>query len=667
MPASAASARSDRVGAYPRLEAAFHLPGLTGNPFNYTQNDVRVTFRGPHGATTSVPAFFDGGVTWRVRYTPCQPGTYALTRVTRNGTDARPQAVSPRQFTLRGTPGPGFVRRDPNDPTRFRFDNGDVYYPLGNNAAWRNGRDSDIPALLAHMGRAGENWARVWMCHWDGKNLDWPADGKGVPGTLSLEVARHWDEIVTAAEQSGIYLQIALQHHGQYSTRVDSNWDGNPWNVKNGGFLATPEQFFTDERARALTRAKYRYILARWGYSPHVLAWELFNEVEWTDAIHNGHTGTVAAWHHEMAAFLRQQDPNHHLITTSSDTKIPGLYDAMDYVQPHTYPGDPIPAVTHWKPSDWHRPIFLGEIGPGGRPQGREARFLHNALWASLMSESSGAAQFWYWDQVERQDLYPEYRAAAAFLKASGLASIPSTHARSVAVATPDRSAITFGPGGGWASAERTAFVVPASGAIDGLEKMPAFLQGNAHREMFPHLDFHVDCPQPGSFTVSIRQAAKAGAHVVLAVDGRPVTERAFPAAAADQPTDAVLTAPLPAGKHVIRLENTGADWVVLGQFTLAPYGPSRRALAKASQDHAALWLFPADPAAQSPSGPATVTIPDLLPGHYRVRWWDTHTGQELPPQSVTVSAGGALVLPAPTAAAEVAGLASRSPDSAVE
>jgi hypothetical protein len=21
------------------------------------------------------------------------------------------------------------------------------------------------------MGKAGENWARVWMCHWDGKNL----------------------------------------------------------------------------------------------------------------------------------------------------------------------------------------------------------------------------------------------------------------------------------------------------------------------------------------------------------------------------------------------------------------------------------------------------------------------------------------------------------------
>src|SRR6185369_15631102 len=102
---------------------------------------------------------------------------------------------------------------------RFQFDDGEVYYPLGHNAAWRDGRGSSIPELLVRMGGAGENWARVWMCHWDGKNLDWPPDGRGVPGTLRLEVARHWDEIVTAAERSGFYLQIVLQHHGQYSSR----------------------------------------------------------------------------------------------------------------------------------------------------------------------------------------------------------------------------------------------------------------------------------------------------------------------------------------------------------------------------------------------------------------------------------------------------------------
>src|SRR5262249_15522462 len=65
MLASTASARGERMGAGPKLEASFELVGVTGNPFDDTENDVRVTFRGPRGEITPLPAFFDGGSTWR--------------------------------------------------------------------------------------------------------------------------------------------------------------------------------------------------------------------------------------------------------------------------------------------------------------------------------------------------------------------------------------------------------------------------------------------------------------------------------------------------------------------------------------------------------------------------------------------------------------------------
>jgi hypothetical protein len=55
------------------------------------------------------------------------------------------------------------------------------------------------------------------------------------------------------------------------------------------------------------------------------------------------------------------------------------------------------------------------------------------------------------------------------------------------------------------------------------------------------------------------------------------------------------------------------------------------------------------------------VTVPDLLPGRYRVRWWDTHTGEELPAQTVPVSREGALRLSAPPAVADVAAFAART------
>jgi len=48
--------------------------------------------------------------------------------------------------------------------------------------------------------------------------------------------------------ESGVRFQLVLFHHGPWSSRVNSNWGENPWNVKNGGFLAKPDDFFTNQR-----------------------------------------------------------------------------------------------------------------------------------------------------------------------------------------------------------------------------------------------------------------------------------------------------------------------------------------------------------------------------------------------------------------------------------
>ena len=65
-----------------------------------------------------------------------------------------------------------------------------------------------------------------------------------------------------AAEQSGVYFQMTLQHHGQYSSTVDPNWSQNPYNTANGGFLADPKLFFTDATAKSLTKRKYRLLFS---------------------------------------------------------------------------------------------------------------------------------------------------------------------------------------------------------------------------------------------------------------------------------------------------------------------------------------------------------------------------------------------------------------------
>nr|CAA9245144.1 GH5 / GH5_7 [uncultured Armatimonadetes bacterium] len=654
-PGNAGAAAPRKPADFAPIGVRFELPDVTGNPFDYRVNDVRVTFRRPDGKTTRVPAFFDGGAVWRARYTPPLPGGYALAGVTRNGQTVQPRAVERRAFTAGGRPGSGFVRRDPKNAAGFRFDNGDPYYPLGHNAAWKSGDTPDIPELFAKMGAAGENWSRVWMNHWDNKNLDWVQGARNEPGVYSLEVARRWDSIVDAAARHGIYFQMVLQHHGQYTTRTNPNWDDNPWNAKNGGFLATPQEFFTSERARALTKAKYRYIVARWGHSPHVLAWELFNEVEWTDAIRDKRESTVAAWHREMATFLREQDPNRHLVTTSSDRNIAGLYDAMDYLQPHHYPPDAVTTVTAVRAPEAKRPVFIGEIGPQGDLNEEDGRFLKAALWASLMSDASGAAQYWTWDVVDRKNLYGHFRSAARFLKASGLPSLVGARAVVPAVETQAQGQVAFAPGGGWGAAKQTEFTVPPTGAPAGIGTLPSFLQGDTHRAMFPGGTFHVAFRQPGMCRVTVRQAAKAGAKLVLRVDGAVVAERAFPAADADTAVDVTVEAPVPAGKHAVRIENLGQDWLVIGRIAFTPYGPVLGALARTGPTGGALWIRRTAGETAKAGVTGTVTVPGLKPGAYEVVWWDTQAGAPHSRATASVAAGKPLRLRTPPVTADIA------------
>ena len=247
-------------------EAQFELPRVAGNPYDPEKNDVRVVFRGPGGKQKTQLGFFDGGTTWRARLTvEAKEGKWQAASVTHNRVLVR------AKLTTLAQPQPlDFVRRK---GLGFVHDDGRLYWPLGHNVAWRSG-SFDVSDAFAKLGAAGENWSRVWMCHWDGKNLDWETKDD----TLSVSVARRWDGIVAAAQKHGVYFQLVLQHHGPYALSVNSNWGENPWNVKNGGFLNTTAEFFTHPEALRRTKNKLRYIVARWGYSPSILAWELFNE-----------------------------------------------------------------------------------------------------------------------------------------------------------------------------------------------------------------------------------------------------------------------------------------------------------------------------------------------------------------------------------------------------
>ncbi|RYG32387.1 hypothetical protein EON81_20770, partial [bacterium] len=331
-----------------------------GNPFSPAENDVRCVFN-QRGRRFERLAYFSQGK-WHVTLAAPAGGTYEA-QFTLNG---KPVG-SPLKTTLTPAKDGDFILRS---GTRFKTTSGKPFVPFGHNFGWQNGTDASYPKQLADMRAAGLNWTRVWSNSWDGKNPFVPKEPstKLVLGTIDEPSLDRWDMVVAECEKNAIKLQFVFFHHGLFSTTTDPNWNTHPWNKANGGFLADPTDFFVDAKAKELTKAWLRYGVARWGHSTSIMAWELFNEVQWVDAakLHPERIPDVEAWHKEMGAYLRSIDPYKHLVTSSSNEALPSsVFETMDYDQPHTYPPSIYGALLG-APVPKGKPIFFGEFGLGG-------------------------------------------------------------------------------------------------------------------------------------------------------------------------------------------------------------------------------------------------------------------------------------------------------------
>jgi hypothetical protein len=241
-------------------------------------------------------------------------------------------------------------------------------------------------------------------------------------GAYNLERAQKLDELLELADSFGLYLQLVFDFHGAYSSKVNPEWSNNPYNVINGGFLTSPEEFFTHPEAKALYKKRLRYIMARWGASPHVMAWEFFNEVSFTD---NFNERTINDWHQEMASYVKQLDAYQHLTTTSyGGGAIGDVYQlpVIDFSQYHIYAQNIVKQLPriNTKLSQYNKPYFIGEFGSdaanGGDDLDKTGIFLHAGLWSQFMQPASGNAMPWWWDShIEPNKLYYHFAGLARF------------------------------------------------------------------------------------------------------------------------------------------------------------------------------------------------------------------------------------------------------------
>jgi hypothetical protein len=481
----------DGLSVWERFEATLPVAVEAANPFDPTEVRVDVEVEAPDGEVVVVPAFLyqgydrsqrpDGGERlvatgereWRFRFTPTRTGTWRWRwlRTTASGVESgawQAFRVGPNLDPDRH----GFVRI-PEGARHLEFDDGTPYFPVGENLAWADHRGSYayedwIPKLAA----SGASYIRLWMPDWD-MGIVYP------PATLedwSARMDRAWrlDRVIELAEEHGLQVMLSVQNHGPFELDgfFGSGWGRNLFNAANGGPLATPDEFFADPWAREVFRRYLRYVVARWGHSPNVLCWELWNEVDLTEQ--PATIDPVVDWHREMAGVLRDLDPNDHLVTTSTSDELmtftawlgsfpipdfPLVYEPVwqlpeiDFVQLHSYQifgwGVALPVADTIfdlveRMAQYDKPVLVAEAGVDFRGIAEtlaadpEGEGFHDLVWAGAFSGAFGSGMSWWWDfVVDTEGWYFHFEPLARLVEGVPFARKAFTRHRGLAVPAP--------------------------------------------------------------------------------------------------------------------------------------------------------------------------------------------------------------------------------------
>jgi hypothetical protein len=420
-------------GIYGLEELAVDLDASLTNPFDPEQINLQVQFTSPAGEKITVAAFWyqdfypqtlqpRGNPEFRVRFTPTLAGEWTAQAFLKGAN------LKSKPLNFKVLPNPqshGFVRLNQDNPNYLSYDDGKLYFPIGLNMAWSRGDVLvDYRHWMDQLSRNGGNTIRVWMASWS-FGLEWNDTGLG---DYSNRLRQAWllDQVFDMAQARGIYIMLTLINHGAFSLQADSEWQQNPYNAALGGPCQNPEDFASDPLAREYFKRRLRYITSRWAYSPNLMTWEWWNEVDWTPL----NDVQLLPWLYEMDAFLRTVDPYHHLITNSykrGDRSNLWSMPSLDFAQVHDYSGeDPVnhlPSLyARLKNHSGEKPVLVGEYGnPSLQTDNildRSGVHFHNGLWTAPFSGFSGTAMYWWWDQfIDPAGLWPQFNAIARFLK----------------------------------------------------------------------------------------------------------------------------------------------------------------------------------------------------------------------------------------------------------
>ena len=692
-----------------RLEFTVGNVPPVGNPFDSDRIRLDATITFPSGRTLVVPAFWYQGFQlslsggneqdvpvgtggWRFRFTPPESGSYSLSlTIQTNGQPFGGPVIT--NFSVPPSPPPlrsGYVGIAPSRQY-FQTGDGQPLRLVGENVAWGNGPGTfSYDTWFSHMQSAGENYARIWMCPWE-FGIETTANSRT---NYSLRAAWQLDQVLQLAEQRGIYVLLCLDFHGMFATQPDSwggnnYWPQNPYNVTNGGPCKVANDFFTNSTARWLYQKRLRYLIARYGYSQNLLAWEFFNEIDNEYSFLN--SANVAAWHGVMGGWMHTNDVFGHLVTTSltGNSDRPEIWSLpqLDFAAYHSYsetaPAGRLNTVAQSFLQRYGKPVMVGEFGTSSdgwnRTNDPYLRGWRQGIWGGALGGSAGTAMSWWWENIDGENDYSIYASLGALLNRTGWGRGTWTN---IAFQTSGSPPVTVGnpvPGG-----QPVNVMLPLDSQWGGLTSGRLAVPGptavgysaNA-LESFVHGIYHPDLKTPFVMNAWLTNNARLvmhlnsvsdGSRMVVKVDGNTLLNTNLPNLDGTYNVNAEynldIPVNLPAGLHSISVTNTGndwfyLDWVRLEQVLPATYAgnwaPSAAAIGLQGPHESLLYVVA--PGLSFPANATTALLP-VQQGHsviltnwpngkFIAEWYDPATAASLGiSRSTTINGSLTLLLP---------------------
>jgi hypothetical protein len=330
------------------------------------------------------------------------------------------------------------------------YDDGTSFYGEGSCYAW-----SVTSANLDQMKALGFNTYVYWNGTYDqdgGNNLiESPTSGVGEydqPKCKRIDTLMEWNE----ARDMTMVLVILPHDYG--CENVGGTWPAK-WSLNPYSAIVSSNNYYSDPMSWEFQQREYRYIIARWGYSRGLSAWQTVDEISGTNG-YKANQDTANEWTAKIAAYFQNNDPFRHPTTASQG----GFWDegntANDLPNTEIYgnyaTGNIVRTVQRlW--NTYEKPCIMGETGAE-----RDGPTAHRKIWAGLAAGISITPLLWQYNQGWDPSIsaqYPSFNKFIADIDFAGLKnpaqaklSIPGMPAQTMPTTAPTTLPSTAPPTG---------------------------------------------------------------------------------------------------------------------------------------------------------------------------------------------------------------------------